>query len=187
MSRNRFTIYDAMEKSNYFSSNPANAGSVSPVDQSQLYSGPVQYPKMLYHPEGEERVIVPAEMVLRAGQYVPVGEQRELLHKIVNDQAENDEALASGWHDHPAKAVEARVNLLIAEGNLTDKETAKLLATIPKLAPSVNRIAELEAEIERLKAERAVETAPAPVVSKPVPKPGGLVPDPDDEDESEAA
>ena len=154
--KTRFTIYDAMEGRGVFSSNPANPGSRD-NDGNDLYTGPVPFPKMVYHPEGEERITTPAEMVLRAGQYVPVGEQRELINKTVNNQAEFDAAIAEGWHDHPAKAVEARVNGLIEAGNLTEKEIKALLASIPKLSPSVNRIKELEAEIARLTATKATK------------------------------
>lgn len=154
MPKTRFTIYDAMENAGVFASNPANAGSRD-NDGNSIYAGPVEFPKMLYHPLGEEKIIVPAEMVLRAGQYIPVGEQKELIYKNVNSQAELDEAIAEGWWDHPAKAVKARIDALIAESNFTEKETKALLAKIPKLAPSVNRIAELEAEIARLTAARA--------------------------------
>lgn len=165
MPKNRFSIYDAMENAEFFSSNPANPGAKSKVDQSDISEWPIQYPKMLYHPEGEERVTVPAELVLRAGQYVPQNEQKELIHLVVNNQAENDAAVAEGWHDHPAKAVRVRIEALISESNFTDKETKALLAKIPQLAPSHNRIAELEAEIGRLTAERAKDqTADVDVV-----------------------
>ena len=146
--KTRFTIYDAMEGRGVFSSNPANPGSRD-NDGNDLYTGPVPFPKMVYHPEGEERITTPAEMVLRAGQYVPVGEQRELINKTVNNQAEFDAAIAEGW--------QARVNGLIEAGNLTEKEIKALLASIPKLSPSVNRIKELEAEIARLTATKATK------------------------------
>ncbi len=156
MPKTRFTIYDAMENSGIFQLNPANPGSRD-TDGNALYTGPVEYPKMLYHPDGEEKIIVPAEMVLRAGQYVPVGEQRELIHKIVNNKAEDDEATAAGWHDHPAKAVRARIEALIESSEFTEKETKVLLDKIPKLAPTSNRVAELEAEIAKLRAERKTD------------------------------
>lgn len=161
MPKNRFSIYDAMENAEFFSSNPANPGAKSKVDQSDISVWPVQYPKMLYHPEGEERVVVPAELVLRAGQYVPLGEQRELIHKIVNDQAENDEAVGLGWHDHPAKAVRARVEALIESSDFNEKEIKALLGKIPQLAPSQDRIKELEAEIARLTGLRQATVKPS--------------------------
>lgn len=157
--KTRFTIYDALEQNGYFSQNSANPNSRD-IDGNDLYKGPVKYPRMLYHPEGEMRITVPAEKVLEAGQWVSRGEQKETIYKIVNNQEENDAALAEGWHDHPAKAIEARVKLLIENSDLTEKEEASLLATIPKLAPSVNRMAEMEKEIARLRA-LAPKSAPA--------------------------
>lgn len=158
MPKTRFTIYDAMENNGIFSVNPANAGSRD-LDGNVLYTGPVEYPKMLYHPDGEEKVIVPAELVLRAGQYVPVGEQKELINKIVASKEEEDVALAEGWHDHPAKAVRVRIEALIEASDFTDKEEAALLAKIPKIAISQNREAELLAEIERLTSLRSKTAA----------------------------
>ncbi len=153
MSKNRFTIYDAMEKAEFFSSNPANPGAKSKVDQSDISEWPIQYPKMLYHPEGEERVSVPAEIITTPLGPKSVGEQKELIHKIVNNRTEEDEAVASGWHDHPAKAIRVRIEALIASSNFSDKETAALLKQIPAIS-SATRIQDLEREIARLTALR---------------------------------
>lgn len=160
MPKTRFTIYDAMENNGFFASNSANAGSMD-HDGNALYTGPVEYPKMLYHPQGEEKIIVPAEMVLRAGQYVPVGEQRELINMIVNNSVEEKAALAEGWLDHPAKAMRVRVENIIETNELSEKETKALLAKIPKISISINREAELLAEIAKLKAEKLEDSEAA--------------------------
>lgn len=150
---NRFTIYDALEKSGYFDKNPANSYARDMTDGSTLYKGPVQFPMMLYHPEGSEKIIVPAEIVSTPMGAKEVGEQRELEWKIVQNEAEMKGLLADGWHTHPAKAVRARVELLIAkmteDGKLDDKTKAKLLASIPTMS-SDQRIKDLEAELARL-------------------------------------
>ncbi len=159
MSKNRFTIYDAMGKAEFFSSNPANPGAKSKVDQSDISEWPIQYPKMLYHPEGEERVSVPAEIITTPLGPKSVGEQRELIHKIVNNKVEEDEAVAAGWHDHPAKAIRTRIEALIASSTFSDKETAALLKKIPAMG-SASRIQDLEREIARLTALRG-EATPA--------------------------
>lgn len=176
---NRFTIYDAMEKAEYFSSNPANPGSRSPADGTTLYTGPVEFPKMMYHPEGEEKIIVPAEIVMTPLGAREYNEQREMIHRIVNNQAEYEVALAEGWHEHPAAAMRVRIEAQIANSNLTDKETAILLKKIPQIS-SPNRVAELEAEIAKLKKLRDIAT-PAATPLKVAPA-GSLVPEPDDDE-----
>lgn len=156
--KNRFTIYDAMENSGVFASNAANAGSRD-NDGNALYIGPVEYPKMLYHPEGEERVVVPAEIIMTPLGAKEVNEQKELINKTVNSVEEEAVLVAEGWLDHPAKAVKVRVMATIENSNLTDKETKALLAKIPKLSPTSNKVAELEAEIAKLVKLRAADAA----------------------------
>lgn len=156
--KTRFTIYDAMEQDGVFDRNPANPNSRD-NDGNALYTGPVEYPKMLYHPEGEERVIVPAEIIVTPLGPKEVNEQKELIHKTVGSAEEEAELVTEGWHDHPAKAVRARVMGVIASSKLTEKEEKALLAKIPKLAPSVNKIAELEAEIAKLTKLREADAA----------------------------
>lgn len=175
--KTRFTIYDAMEQNGIFSSNPANPGSRD-NDGNSLYTGPVEFPKMLYHPEGEQRIIVPAEIVVTPLGPRELNEQKEMLHLIVNNQAEADAALAEGWHDHPAKALRVRITNYIASANLTEKEEKALIAKIPAISMGANREAELMAEIARLTKLReddaaGQKSAPAPVdMSKaPVKKP----------------
>lgn len=107
MPRNhRFTIYDAMEAKGVFAQNSANIDS---RDQEGLsaYKGPVEYPKMMYHPRGEERIITPSRV-----EPSPVGPQiipavREIIWQTVESKEQEDKLRGDGWHDHPAYAVEA--------------------------------------------------------------------------------
>ncbi len=154
--KTRFTIYDAMEQDGVFDRNPANPNSRD-NDGNSIYTGPVEYPKMLYHPEGEERIVVPAEIIMTPLGAKEVNEQRELIHKTVGSVEEEAALITEGWHDHPAKAVKVRVMATIASSKLTPKEEAKLLATIPKLSPTSNKVAELEAEIAKLVKLRAAD------------------------------
>jgi hypothetical protein len=101
----RFTVYDAMEASGYFSTNPANPNSRN-KDGQALYQGPVKFPMMLYHPRGEERVSVPGTKERTPyGTVEMFGEQWEIISREVRTEAELSEALAEGWHKHPAMAI----------------------------------------------------------------------------------
>lgn len=98
--KNRYTVYDLMDDKGVFEKNPANA--ISPN-----YTGPQEYPKMLYHPKGEERVTQKAEIVVTPLGPEKVGEQRELKYVIVNSLEEEEVKLSEGWHKHPALAIGA--------------------------------------------------------------------------------
>lgn len=114
--RNRFTVFDMMDAKGAFSSNSANADSVDPTEGGSLYSGPVAFPKMFYHPEAEERVLNPGE-ALRDGQGNPIldragneiirGKQMEIIWQLAGNAEEEAKLKAAGWHDHPAKALVA--------------------------------------------------------------------------------
>ena len=125
----RFTIYDVMEANGVFDSNAANA-------ISSDYEGPVPYPQMFYHPQGESRVLVPGEPINTPLGVQVVGEQRELVNQIARNKIEADALRAAGWHDHPAKAV-------AASGKVA-----------PAMSPD-SRIKDLEAQIRRLQADAA--------------------------------
>jgi|ERR1700722_10494128 len=127
---NRFSIYDVMEAKGVFANNPANA-------DSPEYKAPIKYPMMFYHPEGERRVMVPPEQVLTPFGPKEYGEQLELISRVVSNPAEERALRAEGWHDHPAKA-----------------EVAGGRPGAP-MSPS-GRIADLEAEIARLQAEKGL-------------------------------
>lgn len=131
----RFTIYDVMERKGAFRSNPANAGAQSESGE-QLYTGPVEYPKMLYHPDGKTRTTIEAEIIVTPLGPKAVGEKREIIWKIVKNSAEEEALRGAGWHDHPAYAIAA------GGGE-------------PPPISSQQRIDSLEAEIKKLNAEKA--------------------------------
>lgn len=158
----KFTIYDAMQEKGLFDTNPANAFSRDPTDGHTLYKGPVQYPKMLFHPKGEERVTVPGTVeVDKAGGRMIVGEQREMIWMQVDDEAAEKAAVAKGWHVQAAGAIRARVNQIIASNpNISGEEKELLLASVPMI--QADRVKELEAEIAKLQAEKTkVPAVPA--------------------------
>lgn len=131
----RFTIYDMMEEKGVFTSNPANAHSMNEQDGTSLYAGPVEFPKMLYHPLGAEQVIVPAEVIVTPLGPKSVGEQRQIIYQVVTDAGTERRLLAEGWHTHPARA----------------------MAAAGREAPAVSSaqvIADLEAKIAQLQNER---------------------------------
>lgn len=131
---NRFTIFDVMDKKGLFEVNPANPGARDQVTGEPLYLGPVEYPKMLYHPEGKTKVIREAEEMETPSGIKMVGEQRELIYEVVSNKAEESKLKAEGWHDHPAKAI-------AASGS-----------EAPPMS-SGQHISSLQAEIARLQAE----------------------------------
>jgi hypothetical protein len=102
---NRFTIYDVMSQRGDFRQNPANRGAKDHRGLS-IYKKE-EFPMILYHPAGEEQIAVPAEAVATPFGPKMVGEQRRLRTKTVHSAEELAEALAAGWHKHPAKAHKA--------------------------------------------------------------------------------
>src|SRR4051812_29729826 len=60
---------------------------------------------MMYHPDGAERIVVPAEIIVTPLGPQRVGEQRVLVTKVVKSESEEKELLEAGWHDRPNKAV----------------------------------------------------------------------------------
>ncbi len=154
----RFTQYDLMDAAGIFAANPANADAMQDGEGNSIYKGPVQYPRMMYHPEGEERILVEGQFVtdgegnplLRNGEPIVRGQQKELVWEMVNSLEEEQVLCAEGWHDHPADS--------IAAANDPKRPPP------PKGAQAVidqkdRRIAELE---ERLRASEA----PPPVLVK---------------------
>lgn len=96
----RYTVYDAMEERGVFAQNPANAS-------SKTYKR-ADWPKMLYHPKGAERVVFPGTQEITPwGERRMVGEQREIVNKVVETQEEYDALVRQGWHKHPADAIRA--------------------------------------------------------------------------------
>lgn len=123
-----------MEAKGLFEANPANPGSRF-SDGTSAYSGPVKFPKMLYHPQGLTEVTVPAVAVETPFGPQWRGEQKQIICKTVGSVQEEEALLAEGWHEHPAHAMEA----------------AGLQA--PPISSGA-RIDDLQRQIEKLTAER---------------------------------
>lgn len=137
----RYTVFDVLDAKGFFELNSANSS-------SPQYTGPVQYPKMFYHPLGKTRVIQKAEILQTPFGPQKVGEQWELIARTVSDADEEKRARAAGWHDHPAKA--------IAAGG----------SNAPPMA-SHSRIAALERQLADVTAQlNAARAAPPPPVDE---------------------
>lgn len=149
----RFTIYDMLEEKGEFEKNPANADSRT-QDGTSLYKGPQQYPQMFYHPTGERKIIVPAEIIVTPMGPKMVGEQSELVWKIAENESEANELRAAGWHDHPSLAT-------VAGGGKAPPVSAQ------------QRIAELEAQAARDKKELESLRAATPILNPAKPTAGG--------------
>lgn len=125
------TAFHVMEAQGFFDSNPANAGAMNPEDGSPLYNGPIEYPKMLYHPTGAERQVEPQRIEPSPTGNIIIPARKEMITKIVNNPVEEDKYRAEGWHDHPADAIAAG-------------------GGVAPLKSSDQRIKQLEAELARL-------------------------------------
>ncbi len=101
----RFTVYDMLEENGEFEKNPANTQARDPVTGQSTYAGPVEFPKMMYHPTGETRITVPAEIITTPIGPKAVGEQREIIYKIVNTPEEEKALRDEGWHNRPVAAM----------------------------------------------------------------------------------
>ena len=152
----RFTIYDGMAARGVFASNPANVGAVNEQGE-QIYRGPVEYPKMFYHPTGEEEVIRHGtwEDTKLGPKYL--GEQTAIISRMAKSEEEEKILVGEGWHDHPAKAIIAGNKIRSAEG--------KPLRPVPPMGSDVrakelaSEVSGLQAELERLKAQLAERDA----------------------------
>ena len=153
MAKNRFSIFDAMENAGRFSSNPANSGARDHEGKA-LYSGPVEFPRMVYDPKGKTRVTVPGTVEMTPYGPKEFGEQREIIWKMVSSQAEMNEALASGWHDHPAKAISASNEQETADAALQGRNP--VLQEVPKIS-SAETISDLQEQLR--KAQEALKLA----------------------------
>lgn len=135
----RFSIFDAMEEKGVFEANPANYYSRD-AENTNLYKGPVEYPKMFYHPEGKERVLNPGSTELINGVYTKVGLLMEVEWTIANNSAEEKKLRSEGWHDHPAKAIAA-----------SGKE-APAISSGARISELQAKMAEMQAELDAAKA-----------------------------------
>jgi len=128
-----------MEAKGIFQLNPANAGAQDATG-TMLYNGPVQYPKMFYHPKGEERVIVQATTIDTPYGPKQVGEQKELIHRSVNNEQEEELLRKQGWHSRPADAMRAAGK----EAPATGAE-----GTIEDLRRQIDQLQKAKAALER--------------------------------------
>lgn len=110
---NIFTIYHVMDKRGDFDSNPANAQAVN-VDGVSIYKGPVEYPKMVFHPKGEREIMSMGTVVVEEGKIVRdpatgqpqrTGDIWGTKNKIAADETQYQEFKALGWHDTEAEAL----------------------------------------------------------------------------------
>ena len=107
-----YSVYHLMDDKGVFEMNPANAQAVS-NDGLSIYAGPVEYPKMLYHPKGEMEKIVQGIMrtdrdgnpVLdRNGEVQYTGTVWGVKHRIVQGETEEQELRDAGWWTTEAEA-----------------------------------------------------------------------------------
>jgi hypothetical protein len=148
----RFTVYDVMEARGDFRKNPANVYAQAPTGEA-IFAGPVEYPKMFFHPEGKEMIIVQGEVVTTPLGPKTIGEQRALIHRICNNPDEEEQAVKEGWHRHPSQAIAAAGKEAPATGAEQTIEALK------------KQIEELQKKQKVLEQHRA----PNPL-SKPIPR-----------------
>jgi hypothetical protein len=139
----RFTIFDMMDEKGAFDSNPANPSSRD-SEGAALYSGPVEFPKMLYSPKGEYKIINPGEWIDTPRGVQLIGEQKELISMIVNSKKEETVALADGWFDHPSDSIKVS---LTAEQRAMGK-TAPSKGIMGVVSEKDATIAALQAQLE---------------------------------------
>lgn len=149
------TVYHVMERQGAFESNPANMGSRDQITGESIFKGPVQYPKMLYHPLGEQVEINPGEWVDTPRGPALRGQMFEIINRVVNNRAEEAALRAEGWHDHPAKAIAAGGGVAPPTG--AGDRIAELER---KIAEMEAQAAELKADEERLEDLTLGRTAP---------------------------
>lgn len=130
----RYSIFDVMDSKGVFDDNPANQQSDAERDGVKYSTWPNVFPKMMYHPLGEMKVTRLAEVIVTPMGPKFVNERKEMISAIAQNETEERELRAKGWHDHPAKAIAA------AGGDAPPISAAQ-------------RIDDLNAEIARLKAE----------------------------------
>lgn len=161
----RFTQYDLMDAAGIFAANPANADAMQDGEGNSIYKGPIQYPRMMYHPRGEERILVEGQFVtdgegnplLRNGEPIVRGQQKELIWETVTNEEEEAALRAKGWYDHPADSIAAAND---------PKRPAPPKGAQAVIDQKDRRIAELEA---KLRASEPAPIKPAIVVNKKMP------------------
>lgn len=117
MPRNRlskvYSVYHAMEDRGVFETNKANAQAVN-NDGLSIYEGPVQYPKMLYHPKGEMVCITQGIMITdrdnrpvfdELGRPRYAGAVWGMKNMTVESEEQEAEFREKGWHLTEADAM----------------------------------------------------------------------------------
>ena len=109
-----YSVYHRMAEEGVFDENPANPSAVNP-DGISIYKGPVEYPKMLFHPKGEYHVINQGiaatdprtNMPIKDenGKPIRLGEVRDMINRVVNTPEEEAALIAEGWHRTPGDAL----------------------------------------------------------------------------------
>lgn len=132
----RFTIYDMMEQKGVFEANPANPDSRD-VEGKSLYTGPVKYPMMFYHPEGATKITVQAEIIVTPMGPKSVGEQREIIWQLAENPEQEAKLRADGWHDSPVKAAAVAKGEPVPESK--DETIGRLQVEMAKLQERLNR------------------------------------------------
>jgi hypothetical protein len=123
MSRKRmgavYSVYHAMEDRGVFDSNKANVHAVN-NDGVSIYEGPVPYPRMLYHPKGEQFVISQGIMVTDRDSRPVVDENGKIKYAgtttgtkwiQVDNEEQEAEMLGQGWHRTEAQALRSNPEL----------------------------------------------------------------------------
>src|SRR5260370_41570595 len=111
---------------------------------------------MLYHPRGEERVSVPGTMEKTSyGTVEKFNEQWEIISLEVGSEKELSEALAEGWHKHPAFAIKMANETWRKDQGLTPLPVPPISAQsrISDLEEQNKRLTELLEEAKRNKQE----------------------------------
>ena len=160
----RYSVYDHMERKGVFRVNPANVDSRDSEGKT-LYKGPQPYPKMFYHPEGEEKTLVPEHVEIDRGREMVIPAKYELIAEIAESPEAERTLRAAGWYDHPSKAIEAANKRLKAEGK---KLKAVPLRGLDQVAQGLQGEVDAQAaELVELRAQLAALKAPkVPVVPK---------------------
>jgi hypothetical protein len=154
MPRNRmnkvYSIYHSMEDRGLFEMNKANTQAVS-NDGLSIYEGPVQYPKMLYHPKGELHCISQGILVTdrdsrpvfdERGQPKYAGAVWGVKNVIVESEAQEEEMIALGWHYTEAQALRANPETHLkappkTRHELQDEEIAELRRQLEEMKGKV--------------------------------------------------
>lgn len=139
----RYSIYDHMERKGMFRVNPANIDSRDNEGRS-LYKGPVEFPKMLYSPLGEERKTRHESVETTPTGVITVPAQYELISAVAEDREAEALMLEAGWHATPEAS--------IAAGNKLRAKQGLALRALPPKSPEA-KVRDLSSENAALKAE----------------------------------